>query len=192
MLDRFLRTAQTYNLDVVVRLTGDNPFVMASTIEQAIEAHIKAGADYTLTEGLPLGTNIEVVSFTALERAASEATEPADREHVTSYIRRERNFKLNKLAFNSPINTLRLTVDFPSDYALASMLYERLGVTSSQFGFDEIEKLVQENEWLAAVNAQNTQRQPFVSEADEFAEAEKVLRKGGFARVLQKLWEVQK
>ncbi|MFD2247651.1 glycosyltransferase family protein [Pontibacter ruber] len=187
VLDRFMQAASKYKLDVVVRLTGDNPFVNPETIDEAVQQHLEKKADYTITEGLPLGTNVEVISFAALQRAAKEATETADREHVTPYIRREKGFSRQSIAYTSPIQALRLTIDYPSDYALASLLYERLLQDELYVRHEDIAELVAENPWLYAVNAVNTQRQAFASEEDELTEAKKLLQTGGFTRVLQKL-----
>lgn len=187
VLERYVNAAKTHNFDVVVRLTGDNPFITPETINSTIHQHLVSKVDYTHTEGLPLGTNIEVVALSALERAARDATEAADKEHVTPYIRREEGFRKKVLNINSPLTLLRLTVDYPSDYALASLLYERLYRGKEHFGFLEIERLLQENSWISAINAVNSQRKAFISEKEEMEEAEKVLIMGGFNRALQRL-----
>jgi len=187
VLDRFFQAANKYRLDMLVRLTGDNPFVMPGTIDYAVQKHSEAGVNYSITEGLPLGTNVEVISFSALQRAATEATEPADREHVTPYIRREDAFTTQVLPLISAIKSLRLTVDYPTDYALVSLLYGRLYKEGSTFGFAEVEQQLKENPWLAAINKENAQRKAFASEAEEMEEAKHMLRAGGFSRALQKL-----
>ena len=65
VLDRFYQAAKNSNLDVIIRLTGDNPFIMPGIIDDTVETHLHANLDYSITEGLPLGTNIEVISFAA-------------------------------------------------------------------------------------------------------------------------------
>ncbi|GHA61413.1 cytidylyltransferase domain-containing protein [Pontibacter akesuensis] len=189
VLARFSDAAEKYKLDVVIRLTGDNPFIFPKKIELAVTEHLKSGAAYTLTEGLPLGTNLEVISASALLQAAAEATEPDDREHVTPYIRRTESFRKHTIHFESDLKALRLTVDYPSDYALASMLYEKLSVTDPNFGLDQLEQLLRDHPWLLHVNSQNTQRMAFASEKEELAEARKVLQQRGFTRVLKYIKE---
>jgi spore coat polysaccharide biosynthesis protein SpsF len=187
VLDRFIKAAANYNLDIIVRLTGDNPFIEPETINTAVQQHVQEKADYTITENLPLGTNIEVISFGALKQAAQKATEATEREHVTPYIRREPGFKRLTIPFDFPLKSLRLTVDYPSDYALASLLYEKLYALNPLFEFDEIVAVLQQNPWLKEVNAGNTQRTAFADEADEMQQAKQLLQKAGFTRVLGKL-----
>lgn len=189
VLERFSAAAATYNLDVVVRLTGDNPFIMPAVINETIEKHITAEVDYTLTEGLPLGTNIEVIAYSALAKATKEATEPADREHVTPFIRRESDFRTQHIHHSTALGNLRLTVDYPSDYALASMLYDKLYTGQTIFDNEKLDLIMQKHPWLANINTQNQQRQAFKNEADELKGALKVLQEGGFTRVVQKLNE---
>lgn len=192
VLERFFHAAKAHSLDVIVRLTGDNPFISPETIAFALQQHKAAGVDYTITEGLPLGTNIEVVGLDALARAAEKATEKADKEHVTPFIRRKKGYRRQTLKIASPLSSLRLTVDYPSDYALASMLYDRLYQADSSFDFAAIERLLQENPWLSGINPLNSQRKAFASEKEELEEAGQVLQRGGFTRALQLLKEAKK
>ncbi|WP_347156605.1 glycosyltransferase family protein [Pontibacter chitinilyticus] len=187
VLERFVQAAAAHKLEVVVRLTGDNPFIMPATINEAVQQHLRKQVDYSITEGLPLGTNIEVVSFKALKQAMEEATETTDREHVTPFMKRGSNFTTQVLPVVSAISKLRLTIDYPADYALASLLYSKLYKKNYNFDFAELEQVVQENPWLAAINEEITQRKAFASEQEEVAEAKRILKQGGYTRVLQKL-----
>lgn len=142
----------------IVRLTADNPAIDPAFLDQAITHHLATGADYTHTTGLPLGTNLEIISPEALLRAHREARQPDEREHVTPYLRRHPElFHLETLALTMPpaVAALRLTVDYPSDYALLSVLYDTLG---AHFNLAEINGLLARYPWLAEINAGNVQR----------------------------------
>ncbi|MCJ8166372.1 glycosyltransferase family protein [Pontibacter sp. E15-1] len=187
VLARFIDTAKAHELDVIIRLTGDNPFVSPEIIAHTLQQHVASAVDYTTTEGLPLGMNVEVVQLNALIKAAQGAKEPLDKEHVTSFIRRANDFEKQTVKFESSCKSLRLTVDYPSDYALASLIYAKLYKSDclENFMLTDIEKLLQENQWLYEVNSHHTQRIAFASESQEFKEAEKILQLGGFSRVLK-------
>ncbi|MBC7447034.1 MAG: glycosyltransferase family protein [Hymenobacteraceae bacterium] len=158
VLSRFNAAAEHFGFAVIVRLTADNPALDPLFIDEAVRAHLAAGADYTITTGLPLGMNIEVVSASALLQAHLEATAPADREHVTPYLRqRPEQFQLLTLALATATPQaagLRLTVDYPSDYALLHVLYSTLG---PDFSLADILALTRRYPWLATVNAANPQ-----------------------------------
>jgi spore coat polysaccharide biosynthesis protein SpsF len=142
----------------VVRLTADNPAIDPTLLDQTIAHHLTTRADYTHTTGLPLGTNLEIISPEALLRAHREARQPDEREHVTPYLRRHPElFRLETLALSVPpaVAALRLTVDYPSDYALLSTLYDTLG---PHFTLADLEPLLTSYPWLAEINAGNVQR----------------------------------
>jgi spore coat polysaccharide biosynthesis protein SpsF len=145
----------------VMRLTADNPAIDPAFLDVAVAHHLATGADYTYTSGLPLGTNIEVISTSALIKAHREATQPDEREHVTPYLRRHpKLFRLETLALQVPpiVAALRLTVDYPSDYAFASLLFNELGPHFSLTDLAGLPALLTRYPWLAAINADNVQR----------------------------------
>jgi spore coat polysaccharide biosynthesis protein SpsF len=149
---------QAEDVDTIVRLTADNPAIDPDFIDAAVAHHRANKADYTYTNGLPLGTNIEVISAAALLRAHHEATAPDEREHVTPYLRRHPElFQLETLTLAVPpaVAALRLTVDYPSDYALLSLLFNELG---PDFSLTDLVGLLARHPWLAAINANNAQR----------------------------------
>ena len=142
----------------VLRLTADNPALDPTFIDQAVAHHLATGADYTLTTNLPLGCNVEVISPAALRRAYAEARQPAEREHVTPYLRAHPElFRLETLTLTVPpaVAALRLTVDYPSDYALLNLLYQELG---PDFMLADLPELLGRHPWLAEVNEGNIQR----------------------------------
>lgn len=142
----------------VVRLTADNPAIDPHFLDQAVAHHLATRADYTHTIGLPLGTNLEVLNPQALRRAHQEAQQPDEREHVTPYLRRHPElFRLETLPLAVPpaVAALRLTVDYASDYALLSLLYNALG---PEFTLADLPELLARYPWLAEVNAGNVQR----------------------------------
>lgn len=158
VLSRFAGAAAAHSLEVVVRLTADNPAIDPHYIDAAVRTHLATGADYTVTTGLPLGTNLEVVTAAALARAHAAASAPDEREHVTPYLRRHPElFHLETLTLSipSPLAGLRLTVDYPSDYALLGMLFSALG---PDWSLADLMDLLEQHPWLAAINAGNVQR----------------------------------
>ena len=93
VLGRFLdATAGLPNDGVVVRLTADNVFPDGAFVDDLIDAFIRQELEYLGTDsprdGLPYGLSAEVFTVGALRRAGNAARGPADREHVTPWIRR--------------------------------------------------------------------------------------------------------
>lgn len=99
----------------VVRLTGDCPFVPVDGIHAVVDA-VRDGADYATLEPIPNGFDAEAFRGEMLVRANAEATDPYDREHVTSWIRRNAQNPV-ALPLYAHIPRYRWTLDTAEDLA---------------------------------------------------------------------------
>lgn len=118
VLGRFAHAARIFDLDPVIRATGDNPAVDVQAPGRLLAALRLTGADYVQEEGLPCGAAVEAMTADALQRAAVLASEPYDREHVTTFIRSHPDlFAVATVAAPAPLvrPSLRVTVDTPED-----------------------------------------------------------------------------
>ena len=128
VLGRMAGAAQAFDLDPVVRATGDNPAVDIDAAGRVLAALNGLHADYVCEDGLPVGAAVEAVTRAALLRADREADDPGDREHVTTWVKRRSD--LWNLAFPAPPvplrrPDLRLTVDTPADLAYVRSIFAR-------------------------------------------------------------------
>ena len=129
VLARYRGAAHQFALTQVVRATADNPFVDSDGVRRALQFLERAGADHVVECGLPVGAAVEAVTVDALDRAAALLTDPYDREHVTSLIRRDPHFKALRAVAPGAIRRpgLRLTVDTPDDLEFVRHVYADLG-----------------------------------------------------------------
>lgn len=130
VLGRFVETAAAFDLDPVIRATADNPAVDVLAPGRVLAALRSHEADYVVEEGLPVGARVEAMTADALERAATLAQTPYDREHVTSFIRRRSDlFRVccvpAPAALQQP--SLRLTVDSAADLMWVREIFFRAG-----------------------------------------------------------------
>ncbi len=123
-LRRFaIATADLADDDVVVRLTADNVVpdgeivsLLADGLTDA--SYVRVGGD---DPALPYGVAGEAFTVRALREADKEATDPADREHVTPHVRRSHGDRRITLAgVDAGWAGLRCTVDTFDDYVALS------------------------------------------------------------------------
>lgn len=130
VLDRYYRTATHYKADIVVRITADCPLIDPTVVDSVIERFLQNDCDYASNINPPTfpdGLDTEVMSFEALERAWIDAKLPADREHVTLYIRNNPElFRIANVAYRDDISKLRLTLDTQEDYEFLNRLIQKL------------------------------------------------------------------
>lgn len=183
VLSRFITLTGKLDFDVVVRLTGDNPVQDLGMIEKAIQHHTRNNADLSTTTGLPLGMNIEVISGDALVRLKTKKLSSEDKEHVTHHIKHSDEFRKDVLEFGikPEYKKLRLTVDYPSDYAVLSLILS-LQEENNLSGLKLVDFVLENYPWIFDVNAGNIQKKQFKSESTEVQAAVKLLQKADLNR----------
>lgn len=136
VLDRFYQAALPHAPDYVVRVTSDCPLIDGDLLDKVVNYAVTENLDYCsniLVEDYPDGQDIEVFTFAALKAAWEQASEQADREHVTPYIRRNSTFngrdQFRSANFSSEYEYghVRMTVDEAPDFACIQTLVEELG-----------------------------------------------------------------
>ena len=142
VLGRFAAAARAFDAATVVRLTADNPLVDAAFVDLVLDRFAAAGVAYaetTTSRTYPYGLSVEVFARAALDAAAAEATAPADREHVTPFIRRD-PVRFPGLALVAPEahGDLRWTVDTAVDLAHVRGLFAALGLGERPLGHELI------------------------------------------------------
>jgi glutamate-1-semialdehyde 2,1-aminomutase/spore coat polysaccharide biosynthesis protein SpsF len=150
VLDRFYQAAKPHRPERVIRVTADCPFIDPQLIALGLQRHTE-GWDYVSNVApatFPDGLDFEVFTFAALERAWNEARLPAEREHVTPWIRNHPDLrKANILSSRSSRwSRLRLTVDDPQDLAFARMIWKALG--RDDFSWGEVIDLLEQQPQL--------------------------------------------
>ena len=157
VLDRFYQCARSRQADAIVRITADCPLIDPAVINQVVGAHLAGGADYTcntMPETFPDGQDVEVFSFAALERAWKEAALGSEREHVTSYLRKNPGlFKLRNVACGRDLSTQRWTLDNEEDYALIKAVYAALHPKDPFFGMEGVENFLRGRPELERLNS---------------------------------------
>ncbi len=98
-----------------------------------------AYAETTTSGTYPYGLSVEVFARSALDTAAAEASEPADREHVTPFIRRHpQRFPGLALVAPEPNGDLRWTVDTAQDLQHVRALFAELDLSRCPLGHEAI------------------------------------------------------
>ena len=157
VLDRFITAARPYRPDAVIRLTGDCPLADPDVIRGVVDLLQATGCDYASNVAPPTfpdGLDVEAIRFDTLERMASDATLPSEREHVTTYIRsRLDKFKTANYEGTRDLSHLRWTVDEPADFAFVSQVYAALYPAKPAFTTQDILDLITRDSVLGGLNS---------------------------------------
>lgn len=122
VLSRYHLMSQQYKADYYVRITGDCPLIPSFVISKHIVAACNYKYDYVsnVDEACrthPDGWDVEVISSKLLEWCHENATDPMDREHVTTYIRSNTPSWARTAGFVGYVDfsTLKISVDTQDD-----------------------------------------------------------------------------
>ena len=159
VLERYRQAADVSNADVIVRLTADCPLVCPEVVDKVVTAFLNARpqpeyASNCLRRTYPRGLDTEVLSRAVLGTAAREATEPADREHVTRFVWRQPDrFRHLSVEDTEEHSALRWTVDTAEDLLLVRQIVGALGRDWATADYRSLLSIVHANPAWSAINA---------------------------------------
>jgi len=128
VLGRMVQVADEYGWHVLVRATGDDPFISCEYIEKAVAFHLEHSADYTQCRGLPIGMNCEVLDVRTLRRIHSALVDKRHGEFVTWFFDSERLCRYQILQADTAgrnCGHYRVTLDYNEDYDLMKEVARR-------------------------------------------------------------------
>ena len=159
VLSRYVETARACRADVITRITADCPLIDADITDQVIKELVDhtGSCDYAcnvLERTYPRGLDVETLTRDALERCHREATSAEDREHVTSFIRRDRSglFACRSIRDCQNNSDLRWTVDTQIDLELIRRIYQDLDLARTYRPYRQILDYVRAHPDLATAN----------------------------------------
>jgi spore coat polysaccharide biosynthesis protein SpsF len=150
VLSRYAVAVRDSAAGIVARVTSDCPLFSPRILDDMLAAFDPLNMDYMSTNWpertFPVGLDCEIMRGDALLAIAETATDPYDREHVTSHFYRNPDwFRLAGHRCAQPLAHLSITLDTPDDYDRLVMLLERhpeladphadvVGIVASHFG----------------------------------------------------------
>lgn len=130
VLDRFFKCAKFFSLDIIIRITSDNPLIDPTIIDNLIRKFKLNSYDYLTNSNVrtfPYGTEVEIFTFKALEQAWKNARKPSEREHVTPYFYNNPDqFKIFNVENSTDISNFRWTIDRENDLILVKSIVSKI------------------------------------------------------------------
>ena len=131
VLDRYYQCAKKFSFDPIVRIPSDKPLIDPLIVDQVIKKFYLDKPDYISNFIYPLkynvGTEVEVFSFAALEKASKLAKKSSDREHIFPFFHNhKKNFKINFVSNLDDIKHLRFPLDRVEDLKLITKIFSSI------------------------------------------------------------------
>ena len=154
VLDRYYRCAKFFNLETIVRISGDAPLIDPSIVDKTIEYYKKNNFDYVsnfFNRSYPIGTEIEIFSFKTLEKCWMNAKKSSEKEHVTPFIYNNPElFKIGHIEYKKNISYLHWTVDQIEDFKFVELIFKK--IKKRPILMDDILELLENEPELLEIN----------------------------------------
>lgn len=166
VLKRYVDCEAVYHGDIIIRVTGDCPFIDGNIIDHVVSYFLMNDFDYVrldVPDTFIRGFDVEVFSREAMLRTYDiarqiEGNSPY-KEHVTYYMyKHPEEFKIGYVRGSALYNKdYRLCVDTPEDFELVTKVYEALD--NPYAAAREIVKYLEEHPEVAAINRDTVQKE---------------------------------
>jgi spore coat polysaccharide biosynthesis protein SpsF (cytidylyltransferase family) len=160
VIRRYLDIAEKLKVDIIIRVTADNPFVSNLIVEKALEAHFATGADYTVSRKSALGTGTEIINTAALKKIKKYFQTAAYSEYMTWYFQNNsKHFKLNFVDLpNNLISNHRLTLDYPEDLEMFNTLQAYFDNNKIEFDIIKAFEILDNHPEISIINSHISQK----------------------------------
>jgi glutamate-1-semialdehyde 2,1-aminomutase len=161
VLSRYYYTAKKHSADVVVRITGDCPLIDPKLVDKVIQEYRISEVDYAgnvSPASYPDGLDVEVMSFSALQKTFEDCNSPFDKEHVTTYIRNSGLFKVKNVSHEVDLSNLRWTLDEDVDLEVINNVFNSFK-PNIHFSWLEVLSLYYKNPEIFSLNSNLTRNE---------------------------------
>ena len=155
VISRYIGACEKYNIDVVIRVTGDCPVISPEIAELLLKLHFKEGADYTGANKFAVGSACEIYNVEALKRIILYFGKANYSEYMTWYMRSNPSFfKINIVDLpDDLLRNYRLTLDFQEDLDMFNLLFQELDKNNYESTLINIFKILDNHPEIVHINS---------------------------------------
>jgi spore coat polysaccharide biosynthesis protein SpsF (cytidylyltransferase family)/sialic acid synthase SpsE len=156
VMQRYIDVCEAYDLDVVVRITADMPFVDDEICSFLLDAHFKSGAAYTVGTDAAVGVNLEIFNVSCLKRIKAYFPNAEYSEYMTWYFQNNPDHvRIQKIDLPSIfVRPYRLTLDYEEDLTLFNEIHQAFAGTA--YTLRDVINYLDQHPEIAAINSHLT------------------------------------
>ena len=156
VMQRYIDVCEAFDLDVVVRITADMPFVDDEICSFLLDAHFKSGAAYTVGTDAAVGVNLEIFNVSCLKRIKAYFPNAEYSEYMTWYFQNNPDHvRIQKIDLPSIfVRPYRLTLDYEEDLTLFNEIHQALAGTA--YTLRDVINYLDQHPAIAAINSHLT------------------------------------
>ncbi len=147
VLNRYIKAAEKYSADTIIRVTADCPLVDPSMLDKMIDVYDKNKCDLVTNvypPTFPDGYDLEIFRLKSLKKLNTLTKDIYDREHVTSYFYKSKKFNIINFSNKIDLSLKRLTLDEKNDLKLIKIIFNKFK-PNIHFKFSDVAKMIKKN-----------------------------------------------
>lgn len=154
VVNRYVDIIDKLNVDIVVRITGDMPYVSNEILQILLKSHFANGADYTGPTNAAIGTNLQIVNAKAYRKIIELFDDRRYSGYLTFYFWNNPNiFKVNEIPLPDELaRDYRLTLDYPEDLEMFERIEEYFDESEQEFDLLKLFEFLDNNPEIADIN----------------------------------------
>lgn len=158
VMQRYIDACAAYDIDVVVRVTGDCPLISKEIATVLLKHHFATGADYTAAKNSAVGTACEIYNVEVLKRVVAYVGKAEYSEYMTWYMQNNRDiFKVEMIDLpDELVRNYRLTLDYQEDLDLFDSVSKELKIAGKKADTKNVFALLDARPDIADLNAHLT------------------------------------
>lgn len=160
VIQRYLDIIEKKNFDVIIRATGDCPYLSSDIAEIILDSHFEKGAEYSNGIEATIGTNLEVINTLSLKKIKKYFPKADYSEYMTWYFQNNSDvFKLNYVDLpNRWRRDYRLTLDYQEDLELFNQIEKYFTEEKIEYSIDKLYNYLDNHPDIAKINSFITQK----------------------------------
>ncbi len=154
VIQRFLDIIDRLKIDVIIRLTGDCPYLSKDVCDIILDSHFETGAEYTSSTNACIGLNIEVFNTSTLKKIKSYFPYADYSEYMTYYVTNNPSyFNINYVTLpESMVRDYRITLDYAEDLELFNIIQKHFDDNNIEYSIFELFRFLDQNPEIAKIN----------------------------------------
>jgi len=162
VLGRMMEAIQGKDVDIIIRVTGDDILVDPDYVDKAIRYHLVNNAEYSDLKSLPSGTEVEVFDTSLLQQIWRLSINPGGTEYLTTYITSQKD-QIRTVSVpveGDHAKKWRLTLDTTEDYSVICHLLKEMKNRGKYLTYrlDDIVDYFSKNPEILLINTSIRQR----------------------------------
>ncbi len=154
VVKRYLQIIRKLKINVVIRVTGDMPFISNDILQILLKKHFESSADFTTARKAAIGTNLEIINSSSLIKLNKFMPNANYSEYMSSYFKNNSNiFKINYV--DLPKNLIsgdRLTLDYAEDLNMFNKLDKKFNFYKNNIKLETILSYLEKNKKISKIN----------------------------------------